>query len=73
MKFVVRVTDLLDWGVDVAVGCQRVGEMMVGGPGVGYGVVQYGWTLAVAVNVCHLDLLHSPVGMATKGGWKPGA
>ena len=66
--FVVRVTDLLDHGVDVAVAIQRVGEMIVGGPGVGHGLVQHGTSLAVAVNICHLDLIHLPVRMATKGG-----
>jgi hypothetical protein len=65
---VIRVTQLVDWGVDVAVAIQRVGEMVVGGPGVGHAVVQRGLTLAVAVNLCHLDLLHLPVRMATKGG-----
>jgi len=37
-----------DFGVDVALGIQRVGPMVMGGPGVGHGVVQYGTTLAVA-------------------------
>jgi len=63
----VRVTDLLDYNVDVAVAIQRVGQLVVGGPGVGHGVVQYGTTLAVAVNVCSLDFLYLPVRMA-KGG-----
>jgi len=67
-NFVVRVTELLDFGVHVAVAIQRVGELIVGGPGVGHGLVQHGTTLAVAVNICDLDLVHLPVRMATKGG-----
>jgi hypothetical protein len=64
--FVVRVTDLLEWGVDVAVGIQRVGEMIVGGPGVGHWLVHRShspWT--------HLVNLPSPSSISSEDPHPP--
>lgn len=40
-EFTVKVRDLLDCGVDVAVAIQRVGELIVGGPGCSHGVSRF--------------------------------
>jgi len=41
--FVLKVTDLLDYGVHVMLAWQRPGDMVVGGPGLCHGVGREHW------------------------------